>query len=274
MADMAMDGALSGEEETKENIKRISSRVGTGQGAAIEDGREIMIPKKTARQIMASAIAEGNRWVDDIEEQVRKVYRNALAAKEQGTEIERTKILAQVSDAILAQVEPTGKAAAFALPTPAKKLPKKVPAIKTKSKATYRKRQTVKRWSPEMKRVLTDKERKILKAQAIARMRTGWNRWYNNRVVARVQDNPEVIYLQFTLGRAKNHTDICTVRQGMVLPKNDPKWATNTPPLHYNCRSTLIPVTRGAAKKWGIKRYTPREIRDDDYSPQVGFVLT
>lgn len=37
-------------------------------------------------------------------------------------------------------------------------------------------------------------------------------------------------------------TDICRARDGLILRLDDPRLASNTPPLHINCRSTLVPV--------------------------------
>lgn len=38
-------------------------------------------------------------------------------------------------------------------------------------------------------------------------------------------------------------TDRCRERDGLTLAITDPYWASNMPPLHYNCRSTVLPIT-------------------------------
>lgn len=38
-------------------------------------------------------------------------------------------------------------------------------------------------------------------------------------------------------------TEMCRSRDGLMLRLNDPRLALNTPPLHYQCRSTLVPVS-------------------------------
>lgn len=38
-------------------------------------------------------------------------------------------------------------------------------------------------------------------------------------------------------------TDICRSRDGLQLPASDPYWLTGQPPLHFSCRSLLLPLT-------------------------------
>lgn len=268
IAEMAMDGALSGEEETRDNIKSISRKVGDGKAAEIEkerDGGDVVIDKKIARQIMRFAVVEGNLWADELEQRIKDVY---TAVTEEEKPPPRKAVLARVTAAILSDLEPTKKKVQFAETPPA-------PRVEAPSKAAHRKRQAGSRWKREVgvikRRRAQGASDDVMKDEAITRMRTGWNRWYNNRVVARTQENPEVVYLQFTLGRAANHTEICLTREGWIMSKKDPRWADNTPPLHFNCRSTLVPITKGAAKKWGIRRYTPPGVKDDDVAPEPGF---
>ena len=42
-------------------------------------------------------------------------------------------------------------------------------------------------------------------------------------------------------------TDLCATLDGMTRPKDDPVWQTLTPPNHYNCRSIIRGVFKGAA---------------------------
>jgi uncharacterized protein with gpF-like domain len=38
-------------------------------------------------------------------------------------------------------------------------------------------------------------------------------------------------------------TAICLERDGLQLPLDDPYWQSNTPALHFRCRSVLVPLT-------------------------------
>ena len=49
---------------------------------------------------------------------------------------------------------------------------------------------------------------------------------------------------------------MCRMRDGMTFRLEDPRLVGNTPPLHPNCRSVLIPVTEFDRPEWS----TPREV--------------
>lgn len=38
-------------------------------------------------------------------------------------------------------------------------------------------------------------------------------------------------------------SDICRDADGTILPADDPWWASHTPPLHFNCRSVVTPLS-------------------------------
>lgn len=270
---MYMDGALSGEIEARDDIIRISKRLGDKKTEEYERNKndgELVLSKTAMRQVLKLGIAEGNQWVVDIEDRCKETLREAMKDKLPTSETARL-----LKDAVLYEIEPINASATFA--APAQKMPKRVAPTRVETKQAWRRAATDKRWKVQRslydKKKKTRKDIKILKAQAQTRLRTGWNRWYNNRIIGRANENPEVVYLQFMLGRSKVHTPQCEARQNMVMRKNDPRWATNTPPLHFGCKSRLLPVTKAAAKKYKIKRWTPREVRDPDYAPQSGFQM-
>lgn len=60
-------------------------------------------------------------------------------------------------------------------------------------------------------------------------------------------------------------TPICRERHGTVRPAADPWWERNTPPLHFNCRSGIRPLTSKQAQARGITQQLPEE------PPQKGF---
>lgn len=60
-------------------------------------------------------------------------------------------------------------------------------------------------------------------------------------------------------------TSICKTRHGTVLPADDPWWERNWPPLHFNCRSGVRPLTELEARQRGITQ------RPTSSNPQAGF---
>jgi len=80
---------------------------------------------------------------------------------------------------------------------------------------------------------------------------------------------PEVIeqrpYWMYDAVLDNRTTSICRERNGVVRPADDPWWERNTPPLHFNCRSGIRPLSPEQAQARGISQRLPEE------SPQQGF---
>ena len=53
---------------------------------------------------------------------------------------------------------------------------------------------------------------------------------------------PLVPAYQFSAILDDRTTDICLQNDGMIRLADDPIWGARTPPLHYNCRSMLVPI--------------------------------
>ena len=58
-----------------------------------------------------------------------------------------------------------------------------------------------------------------------------------------MKSNPDVLGVEFSAILDSRTTDICESRHGLVMKIDDPKLPYNTPPLHVNCRSILLPAT-------------------------------
>lgn len=67
---------------------------------------------------------------------------------------------------------------------------------------------------------------------------------YNNGRIQYFRKSQFVEAVQFTAILDARTTKICRKRDGLVMKLTDDRLATNTPPLHFNCRSVLIPVDR------------------------------
>lgn len=67
---------------------------------------------------------------------------------------------------------------------------------------------------------------------------------YNQGRLASFRDNPFVFAVQFSAVLDNRTTDICRDRDGLILGLTDPRLEANIPPLHFQCRSTLVPITR------------------------------
>jgi hypothetical protein len=52
-------------------------------------------------------------------------------------------------------------------------------------------------------------------------------------------------------------TDICRDRNGLTLPADHPYWRGNTPPLHWRCRSVLVPVSPQAEQSETLPTVPP-----------------
>lgn len=66
-------------------------------------------------------------------------------------------------------------------------------------------------------------------------------------------------------------TDICQHRNGLLFALDDPRLRQNTPPLHYQCRSVLTPISGYKLEKMGGKARldADRAKMDDAPGPQV-----
>lgn len=91
--------------------------------------------------------------------------------------------------------------------------------------------------------------------------RTNINTAYNaGRMMANAKP-PKPLFYKFSALIDARVTHICRERNGIIKSAKDPWWNSNTPSLHYNCRSTLIPL------------YTHRNVTPDKAVPpaQKGF---
>lgn len=72
-------------------------------------------------------------------------------------------------------------------------------------------------------------------------------------------------YIKFSAILDKSTTPTCVACNGTVLPVAHPFWVNHKPPLHFNCRSTLVPMRETVAKRVGISPKAP------DAEPDEGF---
>lgn len=62
------------------------------------------------------------------------------------------------------------------------------------------------------------------------------------RLIRFTAPDSNTVAVQFVAIMDARTTPICQSRDGMIMRLDDPRLPANTPPLHYMCRSTLIPV--------------------------------
>lgn len=77
---------------------------------------------------------------------------------------------------------------------------------------------------------------------------------------AEQRDNPVIKRRRpFNQYRAINDartSSICRPLNGVVRPADDPWWASNSPPRHFNCRCRIVPLTEAQAKAAGVTEST------------------
>jgi SPP1 gp7 family putative phage head morphogenesis protein len=66
---------------------------------------------------------------------------------------------------------------------------------------------------------------------------------HNNGMIAGGKSIGKVTGLRHVSIIDESTTNICRSRDGITLPIGDPFWTNGIPPLHWNCRSALLPVT-------------------------------
>lgn len=67
---------------------------------------------------------------------------------------------------------------------------------------------------------------------------------YNQGRLTAFKSNSLVVAVQFAAILDSRTTKICRARDGMIMRMEDERLPSNTPPLHFMCRSTLVPVDR------------------------------
>ena len=72
--------------------------------------------------------------------------------------------------------------------------------------------------------------------------RTESTKYFADAQVAYFEDSPDIIGFLFDSVRDTSRTPICKCRHGMILLPGSKELSKNTPPLHYNCRSHLVPL--------------------------------
>ena len=101
--------------------------------------------------------------------------------------------------------------------------------------------------------------------------RTEATRAYNIGTLEESHESDIVVGYKFDAVLDKRTTDICRARDGKFIPKSETELLLhNTPPLHVNCRSRLVPVTEFdelppaiMPSEWRDSRYLPKQ-RDYD----------
>lgn len=109
----------------------------------------------------------------------------------------------------------------------------------------------------------------ITGAHAETVMRTNLNGAYNSGRLDLFESAGDFVKaVQFSAILDDRTTDVCRKWDGTVIPMNSPMLNALTPPLHFNCRSTLISVTDtpdNASVKPTLQKDLP------DVAPQKGF---
>lgn len=77
--------------------------------------------------------------------------------------------------------------------------------------------------------------------------RTNYNTFYNQGRIVSFQQSAKrgiVTHYQFSAILDDHTSEICEETQGTVIPANSETLSVINPPLHFNCRSILLPITK------------------------------
>ena len=95
----------------------------------------------------------------------------------------------------------------------------------------------------ELIRRVSDETKKFSDHRLETIARTETMRASNMGAITQMKQSEDVRGVEFSSVMDERVTDICERRNGLWLRLDDPNLPSNTPPLHPNCRSILIPVT-------------------------------
>ena len=98
--------------------------------------------------------------------------------------------------------------------------------------------------------------------------RTNIQTAYNTGRAYQFRKNPPA-YLEFVGINDARQTRICRARNGIIKKADDPFWAVNWPPLHFNCRSTVRAVHQEEFEALGLEK----TMEEPSEKPAKGFGL-
>jgi len=269
-----MDGLVAGQLYARNSIARQLAREGQADEAQKERERPVTVNRALQTVVVRSAMSDGKELIGGIESKCRDALREAIAVNAAtGVQPDWQGVGKAIREIVMDMLEEASKSGEYAFAT-------KTAAVKAKNLEAYRRDRLNRKIWKQQQRELADwragrtKEPawRLAARQQTTRMRTGWNRWYNQGQIKRAQESPEVAYLMFTLGNSANHTEICLSRAGMLIAKSSPKLQSHRPPLHWGCKSKLVPVTRQVAKSNGWKQSIPSGLTGDA-KPDPGFMV-
>ena len=87
------------------------------------------------------------------------------------------------------------------------------------------------------------------KSRVETTFRTETTNYYGRTQIAYFKDDEDVIGFMFDSVRDTSRTEICRSRHGLIYRPDTKLLSENTPALHYNCRSQLIPLANTAENR-------------------------
>lgn len=123
----------------------------------------------------------------------------------------------------------------------------------------------------DAEKYIQDKFQEFKEKRVKAIARTEATRAYNMGLIARSMNI--VKGYRFSAVLDAKTTQICQERHGKFIPADDTVLlAYNTPPLHVNCRSSLIPEFEQTSEALDMAKVTPPQKRDVDIEDFVQFL--
>ena len=100
---------------------------------------------------------------------------------------------------------------------------------------------------------------RVTAARAEAVARTESMRAYNMGALVGMRETEGFVQgVRFSAILDERTSRMCRMRDGMTFRLDDPRLAGNSPPLHPNCRSVLVPVTEFDRAEWSTSREVAR----------------